>query len=116
MKMEEGVSLFNQQMYWECHESLEDVWMDDKGDNARNVYWAVIQIAAACIHYRDGNQVGYEGMNKKAKEKFQRCRSLNVLTSLAFDFLDWDELEALSMADDYEGLWNFRFKNYKRVP
>ena len=45
--MREGVELFNQQMYWECHESLEDVWMEDKGDLARNVYWAVIQVVLA---------------------------------------------------------------------
>ena len=123
-KMEEGVNLFNQQMYWECHESLEDVWMEDKGDNGRIVYWAVIQVAAACIHYRDSNLIGAQGMINKAKDKFARCRSLNVLTPLAFQYLDWEELEKLSLnipdkdavLDNFETLWNFRFKNYKSHP
>ena len=121
-KMREGVELFNQQMYWECHESLEDVWMEDKGDLARNVYWAVIQVAAACIHYRDGNLIGAQGMMNKAKEKFVRCRTQNILTKLAFDFLDWEELETLSMKikdkdavlDDFDDLYNFRFKNFPK--
>lgn len=121
-KMQEGVELFNEQKYWECHESLEDVWMEDRGDLARNVYWAVIQVAAACIHYRDSKIVGAQGMIVKAKEKFLRCREKLILTSLAFDYLDWEELEKLVMEipakdaklEDFKALYDFRFKNYKR--
>lgn len=118
-KMKEGVELFNQQKYWECHESLEDIWMEDRQDNARNVYWAVIQVAAACIHYRDNNLIGASGMIFKAKEKFRRCRDLNVLTDLAFKYLDWEELEEVvfripekSQLEDFAELFNFRFKHY----
>ncbi|MGE3609024.1 MAG: DUF309 domain-containing protein [Bacteriovoracaceae bacterium] len=117
--MKEGVELFNQQKYWECHESLEDIWMEDRQDNARNVYWAVIQVAAACIHYRDNNLIGASGMIFKAKEKFRRCRDLNVLTDLAFKYLDWEELEEVvfripekSQLEDFAELFNFRFKHY----
>jgi len=120
-KMREGVELFNEQKYWECHESLEDVWMEDRGDQARNVSWAVIQVAAACIHYRDSKIIGAQGMIVKAKEKFRRCHDLNILTSLAFDHLDWEELEKLVMdipdkeakLEDFKLLYEFRFKNYK---
>lgn len=119
-KMEEGVKLFNEQKYWECHESLEDVWMEDRQDAARNVYWAVIQVAAALIHYRDGKIIGAQGMINKAKEKFRRCREQNILTPLAFDYLDWEELEELVMKikdkdaelSDFKELFDFRFKNY----
>lgn len=119
-KMEEGVVLFNEQKYWECHESLEDVWMEDRNDNARNVYWAVIQVAAACIHYRDSKIIGAQGMINKAKEKFRRCHDLHILTPLVYQYLDWKELEELTMKipekgaklEDFEDLYNFRFKNY----
>jgi hypothetical protein len=122
-KMQEGVELFNEQKYWECHESLEDVWMEDRGDLARNVYWAVIQVAAACIHYRDSKIVGAQGMIVKAKEKFLRCREKLILTPLAFDYLDWEELEKLVMEipakdaklEDFAKLYEFRFKNYKNI-
>jgi uncharacterized protein len=119
-KMKEGVELFNDQKYWECHESLEDVWMEDKQDAARNVYWAVIQIAAACIHYRESNLIGARGMITKAKEKFRRCRDQHILTDLAFKYLDWEELERLVFAIPdkdpelvhFEALFDFRFKHY----
>lgn len=120
-KMEEGIKLFNEQKYWECHEALEDVWMEDRQDPTRNVYWAVIQVAAACIHYRDHNLIGARGMITKSKEKFKRCRDLHILTDLAFKYLDWDEFERLAMAvpdgdkstlEDFRSLFDFRFKHY----
>ena len=122
-KMQEGVELFNEQKYWECHESLEHVWLEDRGDQARNVYWAVIQVAAACIHYRDSKIIGAQGMIFKAKEKFRRCRDLNILTQLAFDYLDWEELEKLVMVipdkeaklEEFKSIYEFRFKNYKSL-
>ena len=119
--MQEGVKLFNEQKYWECHEALEDVWMEDRNDQARNVYWAVIQVAAACIHYRDQKLIGAQGMIKKAKEKFQRCREMHILTELNFQYLDWNELEGIvlkipaedkSSLEDFAKLFDFRFKNY----
>ena len=123
-KMEEGVRLFNDQMFWECHESLEDVWMEDRNDLARTVSWAVIQVAAACIHYRDNKLIGAQGMILKAKEKFRRCHDLHILTPLVLTYLDWQELEALVMKipekeaklEDFEDLYNFRFKNYQPHP
>lgn len=123
-KMKEGVQLFNEQKYWECHESLEDVWIEDRHDAARTVSWAVIQVAAACIHYRDDKIIGAQGMVNKAKEKFRRCHELHVLTPLVFQYLDWKELEELVMKipekdaklEDFEELYNFRFKNYQKVP
>lgn len=118
-KMKEGVELFNEQKYWECHESLEDLWLEDRMDAARNVYWAVIQVAAACIHYREKNLVGAAGMITKAKEKFRRCRDQNVLTEAAFKFLDWEELEKIVFKisdkpslEEFSDLFNFRFKHY----
>jgi predicted metal-dependent hydrolase len=117
-KMKEGVQLFNEQKYWECHEALEDVWMEDRQDPVRNVYWAVIQVAAACIHYRDSNLVGARGMISKAKEKFRRCRDQHLLSDLAFTKLNWEKFEKIVMKipdgdviqlKDFEEIYQFRF-------
>lgn len=116
-KMEEGIRLFNEQKYWECHESLEEIWLEDRTDNARYIYWAVIQVAAACIHYRDGKLIGAQGMILKAKEKFKKAHDLHVLTPVV-DKLKWAELEALvmkipgtpqSQLSDFSDLFDFRF-------
>lgn len=123
-KIEEGVKLFNEQKYWECHEALEDLWMEDRNDPARNVYWAIIQVAAACIHYRDQKIIGARGMIAKAKEKFKRCHDLHVITDLMYQYLDWQELEELVMKipdenpelSDFADLYHFRFKSYTPEP
>ena len=46
--MEQGIYLFNAQKYWECHEELEHHWLEEPGP-IRNVYWAVIQVAASMM-------------------------------------------------------------------
>jgi hypothetical protein len=121
-RMQEGIILFNQQKYWECHEVFEDLWAEDAHDPVRYIYWAIIQVAAACIHYRDKNLIGAQGMVFKAKEKFKKAHDLHILSDLALQKLDWEELEHLAMRvpetqksslQDFEDLYSFRFKNFK---
>jgi hypothetical protein len=119
-KMKSGIICFNQQQYWECHEELEHVWLEDRQDPHRYVYWAVIQVAAAMIHYRDGKLVGAVGMLNKAREKFKKCRELHVTSPLLSEKLQWEKLEAMveavpvSPADlkPFAPLFDFRFTNY----
>ncbi|MFL5782996.1 MAG: DUF309 domain-containing protein [Bacteriovoracaceae bacterium] len=116
-KMEEGIHLFNEQKYWECHESLEEIWLEDRNDNARYIYWAVIQVAAVCIHYRDKKILGAQGMLSKSKEKFRKARELHVLTP-EVEKLNWYELEKIvmnipdatqSQLEDFRPLFEYRF-------
>ena len=119
-KMASGIKCFNDQHYWECHEELEDVWLEDRNDPARYIYWAVIQVAATMVHYRDKKIIGVQGMIKKAKEKFDYCQKNKVATDLCYEFLSWQELEELvfqipssgSSLDHFSKLFEFRFKNY----
>lgn len=122
-KMREGIQLFNEQKYWECHESLEDVWAEDNHDPVRYVYWAVIQVAAACIHYRDSKLIGAQGMIMKAKEKFRKCHELHILSDLVYKHLDWKEMEEIvlripdgkdSVLEDFRPIFDFRFKHYPK--
>lgn len=115
--MKAGIKLFNAQKYWECHEEFEHHWLEEPGP-LRNVYWAVIQVAAAMIHYRESNLTGARGLIFKAKEKFKRCEDLNIESSLLFDELSWVELKKLvrevpseSELKDYSKLFDFRFKD-----
>lgn len=119
--MSEGVRLFNEQKYWECHEALEEIWLEERQDPARNIYWAVIQVAASCIHYRDGKIIGAQGMIMKSKEKFRRCREFNLVNEDVKKFLSWEELEDIvmripdgtaSVLGDFKDLFEFRFRNY----
>ncbi len=117
--MEEGILCFNAQKYWECHEDLEHHWLEEPGP-LRNVYWAVIQVAAAMIHYRESNLTGARGLIFKAKQKFDRCEQYNIESDLLRSELSWDELKKMvravpgsedSKLEDFAKLYDFRFKD-----
>ena len=116
-KMKGGVRLFNEQKYWECHEELEHHWLEDAGDNARLIYWAVIQVAAAMYHYRDGNLAGIHGLLAKAKDKLNRATKNNVETSFLYENINWKEFREMTLSapvsdkvEDYEHIYDFRFR------
>lgn len=115
--MEAGILLFNAQKYWECHEEFEHHWLEEPGP-LRNVYWAVIQVAAAMIHYREGNLTGARGLIFKAKQKFDRCEQNHVESELLYSELSWEELKKMVRAvpseselSDFKQLFEFRFKD-----
>lgn len=113
----EGVRLFNAQKYWECHEDLEHYWLEESGP-IRNIYWAVIQVAAAMIHYRDQNIIGAKGLIVKAKQKFDRCEQFKIESELLENNLSWTELKKMVRLvpeepelEDFKNLFEFRFKD-----
>ena len=116
-KMHEGIDLFNRQLYWECHEALEHIWLEDRGDPHRYVYWAVIQVAAAMVHYQKNNLIGANTMIKKAQEKFKKCHELGVVSDYLEKQLKWSLLESLSFEipdnsskiEVFKKLFDFRF-------
>ncbi len=115
----EGLELFNEQKYWECHEVFEDLWKEDVADRARYIWWAIIQVAAAMIHYRDKNLIGARGLINKAKEKFDIVEKEEIATEWAKKYLEWDSLQDLVRnvpaepeLEDFSELFDFRFKRY----
>ncbi len=115
-KIKQGVNLFNKQFYWECHEELEHHWLEDRGDNARYVYWAIIQIAASMYHVRNGNKEGAFGLLKKAKDKIHFCEKNYVESDYLYDNINWKEFKEKIKAAPNDGelsvlneLYEFRF-------
>jgi hypothetical protein len=113
----EGITLFNKEQYWECHEYLEDLWLDDVGDKARLVYWAILQLSVCLYHYREENLIGAQGLMKKSKDKIRRCEKEKVETPLMYTFLDWDLIKKIveripdnPTLKDFETLSKFKFK------
>jgi len=50
--------LFNEQEYYECHEVLEELWMEETTCPERAFYQGLIQTATAFYHLRNGNLAG----------------------------------------------------------
>ena len=47
----EGISYFNDERFWECHEILEGVWKNCDGDE-KFLVQGLILVAAALVHYQ----------------------------------------------------------------
>ena len=43
-----GIDEFNQQFFFECHETLEEIWLEEHGEE-RKFYQGIIQIAAGYL-------------------------------------------------------------------
>ncbi|MBC98142.1 MAG: hypothetical protein CME63_10355 [Halobacteriovoraceae bacterium] len=115
-KMKQGIQYFNEAKYWECHEELEDHWLEDMGDNARYVYWTIIQVATSLYHYEDGNLAGARGMMNKARDKISKCRMYGVESEIMNKFLQWklftklvSEVPTEPSLDDFKKISQFKF-------
>jgi uncharacterized protein len=51
---------FNSGKYYECHETLEEIWQEEQGE-VRDLYKGLIQVAAAFVHISRG---GFKGANR----------------------------------------------------
>ncbi len=113
--MQNGIRLFNEGKFWDCHEDLEDPWMECNHEPAKYVFWAVIQVATALYHYENQNLNGASGMLNKSREKFKFCESLEG--PLLNQYLSWNTLKKLveeipqnPKLDDFKNLYKFKFK------
>lgn len=53
----QGVEQFNQQAFYECHDTLEALWMEAIEPEKR-FYQGILQIAVACYHLENQNHRG----------------------------------------------------------
>lgn len=56
-RLQKGIEEFNQQLFFECHETLEEIWLEDHGDG-RKFYQGIIQIAAGYFKLQQGVPAG----------------------------------------------------------
>jgi predicted metal-dependent hydrolase len=50
----QGIREFNGKEWFECHETVEELWIGSEGE-LRDFYQGIIQIAVALHHWRNGN-------------------------------------------------------------
>ncbi len=55
--MREAAGLFNDKLYFECHDLLEEAWNDARGDD-RSFLKALIEISVGFYHVAAGNHPG----------------------------------------------------------
>lgn len=97
----QGIREFNSRNWYECHETVEDLWIGAEFE-LRNFYQGIIQIAIALHHWRNGNFGGAVSLLKGGAEYLRRvssrCQWVDVAGLIADADLLRAELEALGEA------------------
>ncbi len=76
-----GVAQFNSREFFDCHETLEHLWMHDRSAE-RELIQGIIQIAVGYYHYLRNNRVGALKLLTRGLERIKkydpRCLHLNI--------------------------------------
>ena len=65
---EQGIELFNEGRFFECHEAWEEIWK--RSDGAEKLFYqGLIQAAVAILHAQRGNLEGARSLYEKASAK-----------------------------------------------
>lgn len=66
-----GVQEFNRGFFFECHDTLEEMWMGLRGPS-RDFFQGLIQVSVAFYHLTGGNLAGADSMLARALKRFQK--------------------------------------------
>jgi len=77
---------FNREDWFECHETLEDLWVGSEGE-IRDFYQGMLQIAVGLHHWRGENFKGAIHLLTTGAEKLRRvrpvCQRIDVAAMVA---------------------------------
>ena len=68
---EKGVDEFNAGHFFECHDTLEDMWSGLRGP-ARDFFQGLIQVSVAFYHLDNANAAGAASMLRRALKRFEK--------------------------------------------
>jgi predicted metal-dependent hydrolase len=66
-----GVDEFNRGFFFECHDTLEEMWTGLRGPS-RDFFQGLIQVSVAFYHLDNGNPAGARSMLERALKRFAR--------------------------------------------
>jgi uncharacterized protein len=67
-ELTKGIDQFNRGDFFACHETLEELWMFEVGQD-RRFYQGVLQLSVGCFHLLNGNYLGAESQWDKGCTK-----------------------------------------------
>lgn len=69
---------FNSGRFFECHETLEEIWQQDRS-GIRDLYKGLIQVAAAFVHIKRPNHFGADRLTRTALGYLAPYRSTGAM-------------------------------------
>jgi predicted metal-dependent hydrolase len=81
-RLQKGIDEFNQQLFFECHETLEEIWLEEHGED-RKFYQGIIQIAAGYFKLQQGVPAGAIKLWRMGLEKIEPYSPIYLGVELA---------------------------------
>ena len=95
--VKDGVSYFNNERFWECHEALEGAWKQSSGEE-KELIQGLILVAAALVHYQKAEDDICLSVLRRALEKLndksgQYCQiNVDAVKQKVIEMLDKKEI------------------------
>lgn len=70
-----AVEEFNRGEWYQCHETLEELWVGSEGE-LRRFYQGLLQISAALHHWKNGNFSGAVSLLEKGADCLRHVRAV----------------------------------------
>lgn len=104
-RLQKGIDEFNQQLFFECHETLEEIWLEEHGEN-RRFYQGVIQIAAGYFKWQQNVPAGALKLWRMGLEKIEPYGPVHLGVDLA-SLVDVvrEHLQELELAQEKGSDW-----------
>lgn len=97
-----GIDQFNRGLFYECHETLEEIWLEDHGEE-RALYQGIIQVAAGYFKWQQDVPAGALKLLRAGLEKLEpyapRCLGLDIGAFVAGVRSDLRRLETSRATD-----------------
>jgi predicted metal-dependent hydrolase len=77
-----GIQEFNQGLFFECHETLEEIWLEEHGDD-REFYQGIIQVAAGFYKWEQGVLIGAIKLWRAGLQKLEAYPPIHLEVDLA---------------------------------
>jgi uncharacterized protein len=92
-----GIEEFNQQLFFECHETFEELWLEERGEE-RQFFQGIIQIAAGYYKLQQGVPAGAVKLSRTGLEKLAAYQpvylGINVEALMQSVYLNLAKLES----------------------
>jgi predicted metal-dependent hydrolase len=72
-----GIEEFNRGEFYECHEYLEEAWMQESG-RVRFLYQGILQVGVGFYHLQNGNWRGATGLLRNGTVRLKEFESVTL--------------------------------------
>ena len=77
-----GIEEFNRGEYYECHEYLEEAWMQEPG-RVRFLYQGILQVGVGFYHLQNGNWRGATGLLRNGIARLKEFEPVTLSVDVA---------------------------------